>query len=103
MALRKCVIGADGAARYVDMSAQEEADFEASRVEAPARWRVPKALIVERLIAANKLADAVALIENNLANRERWRAQFDVWNDDQQAVNLCAALALDPAIILAKP
>jgi len=69
----------------------------------PARWFVPKLVIVERLEAAGKLAQAVAALEgSSLAVQQRWAAAVEIHNDDPDALALLIAIAADPEAILAK-
>jgi hypothetical protein len=66
------------------------------------RRLVPRALIVDRLHAAGKLAAArAALDQASLYDRERWNARREVYADDPTATALLQAIGADPAVILA--
>lgn len=68
----------------------------------PARHLVPKLLVVDRLIAAGKLSDAVAaLAASSLAIQQRWAAASQIYSDDPDALALLAAIGADPETILA--
>ncbi len=69
---------------------------------APARYLVPKYVIVDRLIGAGKLAAARAALDaQSLAIREKWSARSSIYCDDETAIALLDAIDADPAAILA--
>ena len=66
-------------------------------------WPVPKLTVVERLIAAGKLAKAdAALGQATLAIRKRYEAAEVIMSDNADAIALLTAIGADPAVILAK-
>lgn len=79
----------------------------------PARWDVPKLVIIRRLAAVGKLRAAYAalkleapignLTDAELALRESWNAADVVYSDEAPARALFAAIGADPDEILARP
>lgn len=68
----------------------------------PDRYLVPKLVVVDRLIAAGKLAAAVAALAGaSLATQQRWAAAGQIYSDDPDALALLAAIGADPDAILA--
>lgn len=69
----------------------------------PARIRVRKSLIIDRLNATGKLQAANVALNADLYTRERWYAPDVpfVYADAPEAVELVKAIGADPAIILA--
>lgn len=70
---------------------------------APRSWKVPKALMVERLIAAGKGAAVVTAINADPVRRLRWETIGDIPHDHAMMLALLAAAGADPAVILAPP
>jgi hypothetical protein len=68
-------------------------------------YLVPKLLIVDRLIAADKDGAAYAALEatGNERLKRRWDAAVQVRSDDADAIALLTAVGADPAVILAAP
>jgi len=67
------------------------------------RLLVPKSVVMQRIIAKNKMAEAYAMLTGNPVYFARWFApdKTEVYNDDPDAVLVVNALGLDPAEILA--
>lgn len=65
----------------------------------PARF-VPKLTIVDRLIAAGKLEDALALLGSNVAMKARWDAATAIASDDPHMRAALGAIGADPDAIL---
>lgn len=71
-------------------------------VPPPPRRLVERAVIVERLIAAGKLAAArQALDAASIEMRERWNTKSAIYADDPDALALLKLIGADPATILA--
>lgn len=62
---------------------------------------VSRLAIVDRLIAANKLTEALAAIGADPIVQARWNAATEIATDDPTANALVQAFGLDPAVILA--
>ena len=67
----------------------------------PARWAVPTNIIVKRVLAAGKLAEANALLDANQEIKWRFQTAVAVWSDDPPMLASLAALGLDPKFIMA--
>ena len=66
------------------------------------RRLVSKAVIVDRLIDAGKLAAARAALDSQpLAIREKWNARDSIYADDEAALALLAMIGADPDEIMA--
>jgi hypothetical protein len=66
------------------------------------RLLVRKSVIVDRLQAVGKLADARAALDAaDLYTRERWDTRDAIYADDAAAIALLNAIGADPAAILA--
>jgi len=90
----------------VDLSPDEEAAFVADlpptpEPEPPPRREVPKLLIVDRLIQAGLIDQAIAALSSNAVARFRWDAANVVFADDEQVLGLLTAIGADPEVILA--
>lgn len=62
---------------------------------------VSRLVIVDRLIAANKLSEALSAIASDAVVQARWNAAVEIATDDPTARALCAAIGVDPETILA--
>jgi len=70
----------------------------------PAQWSVPRERVIRRLVAAGKLSEFAAEIDNaSREMRELWYARADIRNDDAAIVSLIRNAGADPAAILARP
>ena len=89
--------------RWVDAIGGPPTQEEIDAFGKPTRWLVPKLLIVDRLIAADLDDEAFAALgaPGNERLKRRWDAAVEVWSDDPDALALLAAIAADPAAILA--
>lgn len=78
------------------------AEIYARRAEEPKRT-IAKSVIVSRLIAANKIADAKRALDANPAAFARWFASDRpaINHDDPDAIALLKAIGADPTEILA--
>lgn len=65
------------------------------------RYRIPKAVIVERLINAGKASAIVTAVGADPARRLRWESIQDVPHDNPMVIQLLQAVGADPAVILA--
>lgn len=61
---------------------------------------VTKLDIIDNLIDANKLVEAIDLINSDFVTKIRWEAATQIDITDSLAVNLCQALGLNPEDIL---
>ena len=93
---------ADGAT--ADQKTAAEQVVAAFDVKEPAsHYLVDKSIVVQRLIAANKINAAYAALTSNAAYFARWFAPGhpNVYADDPDALTLLAAIGADPKVILA--
>lgn len=69
----------------------------------PPKRLIPKSVIVSRLIAADRIADAKAALDANPAAFARWFASDRpaINHDDEDAIKLLRAIGADPDVILA--
>lgn len=67
----------------------------------PAPVYIPRLIIVDRLIAAGKLTEALAAVAADPVTEARWNAAVEIAVDDPTARALCVSLDLDPDVILA--
>jgi hypothetical protein len=91
----------------------ERAAEEAAYIAPPARWEVPKLLVIERLRAAGRLrvaymalqreAPIADLTDDELALRERWDAASVLYSDDADVITFLTAIGADAATVLARP
>ena len=68
----------------------------------PARWAVPTNIIVKRVLAAGRLAEANALLDANQEIKWRFQTAGAVWSDDPPMLAALAALGLDSKVIMAR-
>lgn len=68
---------------------------------APPGMPLRKLVVVDRLIAANKLTDALAALDADATKKARWDAAVEIEPDDPDVVGFIAAIGADPAVILA--
>lgn len=94
---------ATGETREVPFTAQEESAADAAEQAAAALPRpVEKLALLERVVAAGKFEALMAALGGPGALLyERFQAAQYIASDDPDALALCAALELDPAVILA--
>lgn len=68
-----------------------------------ARHKISKDTIIQRIAAANKVADAAALYAaQSDADKFLWDGSSWFWSDNQSIIGFAGALGLDPAAVLAR-
>ena len=93
-----------GCSQLADDSAQVGWQWDGGSFLAPPSARkVPKSLIVQRLIDAGKIAAANAALEADPAKKARWYAADHpaIHADDPEAIAFLQAIGADPVAILA--
>jgi hypothetical protein len=70
----------------------------------PTRWSVRKSTVVQRLIEAGKIAEAMQAIMSDAGSFGLWTAPDwpEVYNDDARVIAMLSAIGADPAVILAQ-
>jgi hypothetical protein len=81
--------------------ADDDADVQAFLHPPPPPVYVSRLTVVDRLIAAGKLADALAALASDPVIEARWNAATEIATDDPTARALLAAVGADPDVILA--
>jgi hypothetical protein len=70
----------------------------------PTRWSVRKSTVVQRLIEAGKITEAMQAIMSDAGSFGLWTAPDwpEVYNDDARVIAMLSAIGADPAVILAQ-
>lgn len=95
----------DGEVKRVPFTAEEEAAWDAEEAAwEPERRKVPKSVIVHRLIDLGKIEAAHDALEADKAAKARWYAadRPAIYHDDPEALELLEAIGADPEVILAE-
>ena len=61
---------------------------------------IPKLIIIDRLIALDKLPDALAVLNSDATKKARWDAATEIATDDSDVIMVLAAIGIDPDAVL---